>query len=258
MASLASVGQQLPLVVVRSAEPSRYVLVDGYKRVRALRKLRQDRARSTVWELEQEEALVLEQLMRRGESDSPIQQGWLLVELQDRFGVSQQELAQRFDKSQSWVSRRLALVRELPTRIQGLVREGKLSSHIATKLLVPMARAKADDASRLAEAMARLGLSCRDAHRLHAGYVQSGTRGRELLLDKPELYLRSEQEAGRPSSESPSPIEQVTGELDALAGMSRRTFRSSRRWSAASRSRAGPRAGTANGSFGATKSPRTF
>ena len=149
----------------------------------------------------------------------------MLVELQDRFGVSQQELARRFDKSQSWVSRRLALVRELPTRIQSLVREGKLSSHIATKLLVPMARAKADDASRLAEAMARLGLSCRDAHRLYAGFVQSGTRGRELLLEKPELYLRAETEVGRPLSESPSPIEQVTGELDALSGMARRTFR---------------------------------
>ena len=88
-----------------------------------------------------------------------------------------------------------------------------------------MARAKADDACRLAEAMARLGLSCRDAHRLHAGYVQSGTRGRELLLEKPELYLRAETEAGRPLSESPSPIEQLTGELDGLAGLARRTFR---------------------------------
>ena len=225
MASLASMGQQLPLVVVRSEEANRYVLVDGYKRVRALRKLRQDRAYSTVWELEQEEALVLEQLMRRGEGAGPIQQGWLLVELQDRFGMSQQELARRFDKSQSWVSRRLALVRELPTRLQELVREGRLSSHIAMKLLVPMARANADDASRLAEAMARLGLSCRDAYRLHAGFMQSGTRGRELLLEKPELYLRADTEAGRPSSESPSPIEQVTGELDALAGIARRTFR---------------------------------
>ncbi len=225
MASLASLGQQLPLIVVRSEEPGRYLLVDGYKRVRVLLKLRRDRALAMVWELEQAQALVLEQLMRRGDSDGAIQQGWLLVELQQRFGLSQQELARRFDKSQSWVSRRLAMVRELPTRIQGLVREGRLSSHIATRLLVPMARAKADDACRLAEAMARLGLSCRDAHRLHAGYVQSGMRGRELLLEKPELYLRAETEAGRPLSESPSPIEQLTGELDGLAGLARRTFR---------------------------------
>ena len=258
MASLASMGQQLPLVVVRSEEANRYVLVDGYKRVRALRKLRQDRAYSTVWELEQEEALVLEQLMRRGEGAGPIQQGWLLVELQDRFGMSQQELARRFDKSQSWVSRRLALVRELPTRLQELVREGRLSSHIAMKLLVPMARANADDASRLAEAMARLGLSCRDAYRLHAGFMHSGTRGRELLLEKPELYLRADTEAGRPSSESPSPIEPGDGRARCARRHSPAYVSSSRRWPAASRSRAGPRACAANGTCGTTKSPRPF
>jgi ParB/RepB/Spo0J family partition protein len=225
MASLAAVGQQLPVVVVRAEDSSRYVVVDGYKRVRALRKLRRDRALTTVWELEQSDALVLEQLMRRGESDSPIQQGWLLVELQERFGVSQEELARRFDKSPSWVSRRLALVRALPMPIQSWVREGALSSYIATKLLVPMARAKPDDACRLAEVMARLELSTRDAHRLHTGYLQCGARGRELLLEQPEVYLRAEIEAARPLSESPSPIEQVAGELDSLASMARRTFR---------------------------------
>lgn len=225
MASLALLGQQLPVVVVRDEEPSRYVVVDGYKRVRVLKKLRRDRARTTLWELKPADALVLEQLMRQGEGDSCLQQGWLLAELQDRFGLSQPELARRFDKSQSWVSRRLALVREVPAPIQGLVRAGKLTSHIATKLLVPMARAKADDACRLAEAIARLELSTRQAHRLHAGYVQCGARGRELLLEQPELYLRAEIEAALPLSESPSPIEQLTGELDALAGMARRTSR---------------------------------
>ena len=76
---------------MRSEEANRYVLVDGYKRVPSrFASFAQDRAYSTVWELEQEEALVLEQLMRRGEGAGPIQQGWLLVELQDRFGMSQQ------------------------------------------------------------------------------------------------------------------------------------------------------------------------
>ena len=72
MASLASMGQQLPLIVVRSEEPGRYLLVDGYKRVRVLLKLRRGRALAMVWELEQTQALVLEQLMRRGESDGAI------------------------------------------------------------------------------------------------------------------------------------------------------------------------------------------
>jgi len=226
MASLASLGQQQPVVVVRDTEePGRYIVVDGYKRVRVLKRLQWDRARTTLWELEPADALVLEQLMRQGEGDSCLQQGWLLAELQERFGLSQPELARRFDKSQSWVSRRLGLVREVPASIQGWVRAGKLTSHIATKLLVPMARANAEDACRLAEAIARLELSTREAQRLHAGYVQCGARGRELLLEQPELYLRAESEATLPLTQSPSPIEQLTGELDALAGMARRTSR---------------------------------
>jgi len=202
MASLAEWGQQLPLVVVRAEEANHYVVIDGYKRVRALRKLHIDTALATMWELDQAEALVLEQLMRSSETDGPVQQGWLLAELQESFGLSQEEMARRFDKSQSWVSRRLALVRELPRPIQLAAQEGGLSSHIATKLLVPMARAKPDDACRLAEVMARLQLSTRDAHRLYAGYLQCGESGRQLLLQKPELYLRVERQAGRPATEA--------------------------------------------------------
>lgn len=225
MASLLESGQLLPLIVVGSERADHYVVIDGYKRVRALGKLHVDRAWVTVWKLDQAEALVLEQLMRSSDGAGPIQQGWLLAELQQRFGLSQEELARRFDKSQSWVSRRLALVRELPEAIQRAVRDGGLSSHIATKLLVPMARAKPTDACRLAEVMARLRLSTRDAQRLYAGYLESGERGRELLLEKPELYLRAENESALPRTEAPSPIEQLVGELDALAAMARRSFR---------------------------------
>lgn len=225
MASLVESGQQLPLIVVGSERAGHYVVIDGYKRVRAFKKLHVDQALVTTWALEQSEALVLEQLMRSSDGANCLQQGWLLAELQERFGLSQEELARRFDKSPSWVSRRLALVRELPEAIQRVVRDGELSSHIATKLLVPMARAKPGDACRLAEVMARLRLSTRDAQRLYAGYLESGERGRELLLERPELYLRAERESTLPQREAPSPIEQIVGELDSLATMARRTFR---------------------------------
>lgn len=230
MASLLDSGQQHPLVVVEAEPANHYVVIDGYKRVRALKKLHIDQALVTLWELGQAEALVLEQLMRGSESSGAIEQGWLLAELQERFGLSQEELARRFDKSQSWVSRRLALVRELPEPIQRVVRDGELSSHIATKLLVPMARAKPDDACRLAELFTRLQLSTREAQRLYAGYLQSGERGRELLLERPELYLRAEQQAALPKSEAPSPIEQLTGELETLAAICRRTLRRLAHW----------------------------
>jgi hypothetical protein len=53
------------------------------------------------------EALVLEQAMRTCEGGSALEQGWLLAELEHRFGYSLDELARQFDRSVSWVSRRL-------------------------------------------------------------------------------------------------------------------------------------------------------
>src|SRR5437867_3496352 len=81
------------------------------------------------------EALVLERSMRLAEVETALEQGWLLSELEQRFGYTLQDLARRFDRSTSWVSRRLALVELLPESVQQKVREGAISAHIAMKCL---------------------------------------------------------------------------------------------------------------------------
>ncbi|MBI4702445.1 MAG: ParB N-terminal domain-containing protein [Deltaproteobacteria bacterium] len=76
LASLAEVGQLLPVVV--SAEAAdRYVLLDGYKRVRALQRLSMDGVQATVWSLGEIEALLLDRLMRSADPDGALEQGWL-------------------------------------------------------------------------------------------------------------------------------------------------------------------------------------
>src|SRR3990172_9374821 len=65
LASLAETGQQAPVVVVTVGDVGRHVLVDGYKRVRALRRLGRDTVRAMAWDLGEAEALVVERLMRR-------------------------------------------------------------------------------------------------------------------------------------------------------------------------------------------------
>ena len=61
--------------------------------------------------------------MRLSRQECALEQGWLLWEMAQCFGYSVQELARRFDRSMSWVSRRLALVELLPQTIQQQVRE---------------------------------------------------------------------------------------------------------------------------------------
>src|SRR5216117_193962 len=153
LASLAASGQQTPIVVVAISEkPDRYLVIDGYKRVAALEQLARDTVEAVVWEMSEADALVLDRSMRFSEQETALEQGWLLSELEQRFGYSLEDLARRFDRSVSWVSRRLALVELLPQPIQQTIRVGGISAHIAMKYLVPMARANIDDCQRMADA----------------------------------------------------------------------------------------------------------
>src|SRR5690606_37054003 len=150
LASLARDGQQLPVVVIAGADANRYVLADGYKRVRGLHKLGRDLVRATCWDLPEEEALLLGRLMRSAEGESVLEQAWLVRELSERSGLSREALGRRFGRSPSWVSRRLGLVAALPDAIQQLVQSGELRPHAAMKHLLPLARANRKGAIALA------------------------------------------------------------------------------------------------------------
>jgi ParB/RepB/Spo0J family partition protein len=203
LASLAENGQQTPIVVVGAGV---HVVVDGYKRVRALRQLRMDTVLATTWDLSEAEALVLERLMRVGDGDGPLEEGWLLRELEARFSLSQEELARRFDKSVSWVCRRLALVKELPEPIQERIRQGELVPHSAMKYLVPLARANRKACLQLVASLGKRKLSSRQMGALYGAWLSGSTKSRELLLTDPWLYLRAQEEAGRAQKEEKPPV----------------------------------------------------
>jgi len=231
LASLADHGQLLPVVVVAADAP--FVLVDGYKRVRALQRLAHDTVRATVWAIEEAEAVVLEHVMRAADPAGPLAQGWMLDALRARFGLSLEELGRRLDKTPSWVSRRLALVRELPDPIQGLVRTGRLAPHAAMKYLVPLARANRAACLTLADAIARAQLSTRQVGALYALW-QDGTEDlRALLVTDPRLALRVQAQATTPPAPRGAP--RLADDLRALAGLARRAHRRLREREAAPR-----------------------
>ncbi len=129
LASLADSGQQTPIVVVAvEGEADRYVVIDGYKRIAALEQLGRDTVDVVVWPMSEAAAILLDRSLRLSEHETALEVGWLLAELEQRFGYGLEELARRFDRSVSWVSRRLALVEVLPEAIQQQVREGQVPS----------------------------------------------------------------------------------------------------------------------------------
>ncbi len=65
LASLAEVGQQVPIVVVKEAGEGPFVVIDGYKRVRALRRLGRDTVGASCWPGEEAEALIATRLIPR-------------------------------------------------------------------------------------------------------------------------------------------------------------------------------------------------
>ena len=192
IASLAESGQQTPIVVVAAADHSgRYVVIDGYKRIAALQQLGRDTVEATAWAMSEAEALLLDRSLRFSPHESALEQGWLLSEMEQCFGYGLDELARRFDRSVSWVSRRLALVELLPEAIQQQVREGSLGAGLAMKYLVPVARVSVEDCQRMAAAFVQHRCDTRQAGQLYAAWREGSRVVRERILAEPELFLKT-------------------------------------------------------------------
>ncbi len=196
LASLAEKGQQVPVIVV--AENERYVLIDGYLRVEAVRRLARDTVGATVWPLSDCEALIehhhLSSAMR-----SALEQGWLCARLREQ-GMGLEELARRLCRSKSWVSRRLGLVGELSATIQQRVRAGTVPPHAAMHYLLSLSRANRRQCEALVEALGQRRVTDREVAALYEGWRRADRTGRERLVSDPALFLRA---LGAQSTETP-------------------------------------------------------
>src|SRR5574340_205125 len=94
LASLAEAGQQTPIVVVLAEDNSaaqtgqRYLVIDGNKRIAALQQLGRDTVEATVWAMSEAEALLLDRTLRLSQQETALEQGWLLLEMEQRYGYS--------------------------------------------------------------------------------------------------------------------------------------------------------------------------
>ncbi len=196
LASLAESGQQTPIVVVAAeGQADHYVVIDGYKRIAALGQLGRDTVEAVVWPMSEAAAVLLDRSLRLSEHETALEVGWLLAELERRFGYGLDELARRFDRSVSWVSRRLALVEVLPEAMQQQVREGKILTQVALKFLVPVARQSLQDCQRMAAIFAQHHCDTRQAGPLYAAWRQGSPAIRKRILDDPELFFKTQRQA---------------------------------------------------------------
>jgi ParB family chromosome partitioning protein len=191
IASVAELGQQVPVIVIR--EEARLVLIDGYLRVEALRRLGRDRATATAWPVTEAEAL-LQHRHLAASKQTAIEDAWLIARLRT-YGLSLDQLAVRLCRSKSWVSRRLALLDELATAAQVAVRAGIVPPHAAMKYLVPLARANRRQCEQLIGGLGETRVAEREVGLLYRAWRHADAAGRQRIVSEPLLCLRALQVA---------------------------------------------------------------
>jgi hypothetical protein len=140
-------GQIVPLIAVGgysgAKDGKRLVFIDGYRRVAA------HRASLERWPCDLAEAVMGVLVRTQGRSFAAIEEALLLRELTQGLGitrcaqalVSQREAAMRCGRDVSWVNRRLQLLSALSEATVVAVREGRLSTWSAARVIAPLARA---------------------------------------------------------------------------------------------------------------------
>ena len=222
LGSLAEWGQQVPIVVVPAeGQADHYVVIDGYQRITALEQLGRDTVEAVVWPMSEAAAVLLDRSLRLSEHETALEVGWLLAELEQRFGYSLEELARRFDRSVSWVSRRLALVELLPEAIQQQVREGKIAAQVAMKFLVPVARHSLEDCRRMAAIFAEHHCDTREAGQLYGAWRRGAAAVRQRILDEPALFFKTQRQEKIPAG----PATELIRDLEMVTAIVNRAHR---------------------------------
>ena len=195
VSSMERFGQTTPVAVVRPAQPGSeggpYVLVDGYRRVEALRRLGRDTVRAELWALEEAQAVLHALCRARARQWEAVEEALLLRDLRARFSLSLEELARRLARDPSWISRRLALVEQLPDPALEAVCRGQVSTWAASRVLVPLARANPDHARLLVQVLGRETLTTRQLAQWWEHYPSATRPVREQMVAEPTLFLRA-------------------------------------------------------------------
>lgn len=113
--SMRDQGQLTPVIAVKDQQ--QWLLVDGFKRYRAARKLGWACLNTVVTTANRKEAKVMVYLLNRPGAFSMVQEALLVTELIDIDGLTQREAAILMDRHKSWVSRRLGMIRRLSPEI---------------------------------------------------------------------------------------------------------------------------------------------
>ncbi|MBW2683607.1 MAG: chromosome partitioning protein ParB, partial [Deltaproteobacteria bacterium] len=175
-------------------EQDKYILIDGYKRLAALKSCGHDCITIQIVGTEESASLFLLLAQNNERKLEAIEQAALIQELHGRFTFSFSEIGARLGRSKSWVKRRLDLVEALPNKVHQAVMTGKISSWAASRILVPLARANEQDCLDLTKKIIDNPLSTRELVHLYKHYGKSNRKVRERIIADPALFIKTMQD----------------------------------------------------------------
>lgn len=157
--SIRKKGVIQPLVV-RPMPDGHYQIVAGERRWRASQLAQLHRVPVVIRDFSDDEVLEIAIIENIQRADlNAVEEALGFRQLMDRFGHTQERLAESLSKSRSHIANTLRLL-NLPTPVQGMIRDGKLTAGHARALI------GAPDAVQLAEKVANSSLSVRETEKL--------------------------------------------------------------------------------------------
>lgn len=182
--SLRVHGQLTPVVCARS--DSGVELIDGFKRVRALRRLGRNTVTARILETSPRTSkAAMIHLNKATKPLTGIEEGFIVKSLHDDDGLTQSEIGVLLGRHQSWVSRRQKLVEQLDIEVQQNIRLGLVSVAVGREI----ARMPRGIQRELMVKILKYRLSTRQAGKL-VGYLLTRPRWEhEAILAHPwELF----------------------------------------------------------------------
>ena len=191
MLSIHEHGLLTPIVVIPAkVVDSSWIVIDGYLRIEALKELGHDFVSATIWNIEAPDALLKAWRYNASRPWDRIEEANLIQELITLHNDSQTEVAKRLGKSTTWICRRLQLLHDLPDFAQAAIHRGTLSSWIASRILVPLARANLGHATQFVDYLASHNHSTRDINAFYEHYLRSNRQVRKDITANPSLFFK--------------------------------------------------------------------
>src|SRR6056297_1454866 len=159
--SIRSKGVIQPLIVRQRGESgSQFEIVAGERRWRAAQAAGVHEVPVVLRDFSDEDVLEIAIIENIQRADlNPIEEAAGYEQLMNRFGHTQEKLAQALGKSRSHIANLVRLL-SLPDDVQRLLRDGRLSSGHARALIT------SDNPSELAQQVVKRGLSVRETEKL--------------------------------------------------------------------------------------------